>query len=163
MQYLRYLGCSVCAAAVNFLVGQALVQGAGMVSAWEYPLAVGAGYCCGMVVNFFLSWRFTFGVYDRTVISYARTFLVVALSGLFLTAAIAWLVRTILHAVLQAPMGESGTLGLFVSAETIGQIVAIGVVSIHSFLGHRYLTFNRGIRFQLHRLAGLASTRDADR
>jgi putative flippase GtrA len=147
LQFLLYLACSAAAAVTNLVVGFILINGFGFTSSLRYPVAVGIGYCAGMAVNFLLNRRFTFHGSDRTKIQQGRTFLVVALSGLALTAGIAALVRAMLPALL-----SSGTLGGInspVTAETIGQVVAIGVVSLYSFAGHRFLTFNRGIRFQL--------------
>ena len=162
-QFLRYLICSGCAALVNFVIGFALVNGAGFTSSVRYAVAVAVGYCGGMAVNFFLNRRFTFSGNDRSKLQQARTFLIVALSGLALTSGVASLVRAVLQAVLPQGALVGGMLGPLVSAETIGQVVAIGVVSIYSFAGHRYLTFNRGIRFQVQRLAGMVTVNSADK
>jgi putative flippase GtrA len=145
-QFLLYLACSAAAAVTNLVVGFILINGFGFTSNLRYPVAVGIGYCAGMAVNFFLNRRFTFHGGDRTQIQQGRTFLVVALSGLALTAGIAAVVRAML------PAGTLGGINSPVNAETIGQVVAIGVVSVYSFAGHRFLTFNRGIRFQLQKI-----------
>lgn len=163
LQFLRYLVCSACAALVNFVIGFALVNGAGFTSSLLYAVAVAVGYCGGMAVNFFLNRRFTFSGNDRTKIQQARTFLVVALSGLALTSGVASLVRALLQAVpLQTALAGNG-LGPLASAETIGQIAAIGIVSFYSFAGHRYLTFNRGIRFQVLKLARFRTVNSAEK
>ncbi|HTR88433.1 MAG TPA: GtrA family protein [Reyranella sp.] len=156
LQFLYYVGCSGCAALANLLVGSALIYGAGLTSRVQYPLAVGIGYCAGMAVNFTLNRRFTFEGSGRTRIEQGRTFLVVALSGLLLTSLIASVVRSLMFAA-------GNPLSPLMSVETIGQIAAIGAVAVYSFAGHRYLTFNRGIRFQLLRLLRLASAEQTER
>lgn len=163
LQYIRYLACSACAAATNFAVGFALVQGAGFTSGFRYPLAVACGYTIGMVVNFVLNRRFTFSSSDRTRIAQSRTFLVVATTGLVLTSAIASGVRSILEVILPGTPALGWLPASLANAETIGQVVAIGIVSVYSFAGHRYLTFDRGIRFQMHRIARRAATMHADK
>jgi putative flippase GtrA len=161
LQFLLYLTCSAVAAAVNLLVGFVLISSFGFTSSLQYPVAVAAGYCAGMAVNFLLNRRLTFQGSDRTKIQQGRTFLIVALSGLVLTSALAALVRAALSVVV--PTGAlGGHMARLVSPETIGQIVAIGVVSVYSYAGHRYLTFNRGIRFQLLKILKLGPVKNAD-
>ena len=156
-----YLACSALAAAVNLVVGFALVSGLGFTSGTRYPVAVGVGYCAGMAVNFLLNRRFTFQGNDRTRIQQGRSFLIVALSGLLLTSVIASLVRNLFSSVLPAILPAGATSPLL-SAETFGQVVAIGVVSIYSFAGHRYMTFNRGNRSQLLKIVKSGTVKNAD-
>jgi len=160
-QYIRYVACAACAAAINFIVGFALVQGAGFTSQWQYPLAIAFGYASGMMVNFLLNRRFTFSGNDRTRIAQGRTFLFVATTGLVISSAFASAARGLIEILLPTTPVLSGALAPFFSAETLGQVFAIGIVSVYSFAGHRYLTFNRGIRFQVRRIAGLAPTSHA--
>ena len=142
------------------MVGFILINGFGFTSSLRYPVAVAIGYCSGMAVNSLLNRRFTFHGSERTKIQQGRTFLLVALSGLVLMSGIAAPVRAILPVIL--PAGALGGMTSLASAETIGQVVAIGVVSVYSFAGHRYLTFNRGIRFQLLKIMRLGSVKNAD-
>lgn len=155
LQFLLYLICSAAAALANLLVGFVMINALGFTSQLEYPFAVAIGYCAGMAINFLLNRRFTFDGNDRSKLQQARTFLIVALSGLVLTSAIAAVVRAALS-------GLARDVALPISAETIGQVAAIGIVSIYSFAGHRFLTFNRGIRFQLLRIVKPASARNTD-
>jgi putative flippase GtrA len=154
-QFLLYLACSAAAAMANLLVGFAIVNALGFTSRVQYPIAVAIGYCAGMAINFLLNRRFTFEGSDRSKLQQARTFLVVALSGLLLTSTVAAIVRAALS-------GLASGASLPLSAETIGQLVAIGVVSVYSFVGHRFLTFNRGIRFQLLKIVKPGSAGNAD-
>jgi len=148
-QFLRYLLCAGLAALVNFLAGSLFVDKFGFVSAWEFPAAVAAAYALGMLVNFLLNRHYTFAS-DRRGIDQARTFVVVALSGLALTTGVASLARAGLallgggaFSFLPAPFG---------TPETLSRLVAIALASAYSFTAHKYFTFNRGIRLPLLRL-----------
>jgi len=148
-QFLRYLLCAGLAALVNFLAGSLLVDGLGFTSAWQFPVAVAAAYGLGMAVNFLLNRNYTFAS-DRRGIDQARTFVVVALSGLVLTTCAASLARAGLallggdaFSLLPAPFG---------TPETLSRLFAIALASVFSFTAHRHFTFNRGIRLPLSRL-----------
>jgi putative flippase GtrA len=148
-QFLRYLLCAGLAALVNFLAGSLLVDGFGFTSAWEFPVAVAAAYSLGMAVNFVLNRNCTF-TSDRRGIDQARTFIIVALSGLALTTCVAALARSALallgagaFAFLPAPFG---------TPETLSRLFAIALASVYSFTAHKHFTFNRGIRLPLSRL-----------
>ena len=150
-QFLRYVACAGVAAAVNFVAGSILVEGFGFTSALCFPLAVAIAYGLGMAVNFLGNRRFTF-TSDRTGIDQARTFIVVALCGLALTTVIAALGREILASLVIAGGFPLTFMGPLSSPETLSRAVAIAIASIYSFAGHKYLTFNRGVRLPLLRL-----------
>jgi putative flippase GtrA len=102
-----------------------------------------------MAVNFALNRSYTFAS-DRRGIDQARTFIVVALSGLALTTCVASLARAGLalldggaFAFLPAP---------FATPETLSRLFAIALTSIYSFTAHKHFTFHRGIRLPLLRL-----------
>jgi len=148
-QFLRYLLCAGLAALVNFLAGSLLVDGLGFTSAWEFPVAVAAAYALGMGVNFLLNRSYTFAS-DRRGVDQARTFVVVALSGLALTTCVAALARAALSllgvgafAFVPAPFG---------TPETLSRLLAIALASVYSFTAHKHFTFNSGIRLPLLRL-----------
>jgi putative flippase GtrA len=146
VQFCRYALCAGLAAAVNFGVGSALVA-LGCTSSLGFPAAVAMAYGCGMAVNFWLNRHLTF-VSDRRGIDQARTFVAVALSGLVFTTAVAAFARAGLLLVVPAlPVPAE-----LASPETLSRVIAIGVTSVFSFAGHKYLTFGRGIRPALRRL-----------
>ena len=149
-QFFRYVACSGLAALVNFAAGTVLVDGFSFTSAVGFPLAVAIAYCLGMVVSFGLNRRFTFAS-DRRRIDQARTFVVVALSELVLTTAAAALARLWLAMVLPAAPPVA-FLAALTTPETLSRLLAIGLGGLYSFAGHKYLTFDRGIRFSLLRL-----------
>lgn len=154
-QFFRFLICSGAAAATNFAAGSILIHGAGLTSGLGYPVAIATGYVLGMVVNFLLNRRYTFSGSARTRLEQGRTFVVVALSGLALTSLVAALSRALLRAALKGADTTALPFGHFLTAETLGQIVAISAISIYSFAGHKYLTFAGGIRSHLFKLAKL--------
>jgi putative flippase GtrA len=154
-QFMGFLICSGAAAAVNFVAGSILIHGAGFTSEIGYPVAIAAGYILGMAVNFLLNRRYTFSGSVRTRLEQARTFVVVALSGLALTSIVAALTRAMLRPTLASANMTMLPFGHFLTAETLGQTIAIGAVSIYSFAGHKYLTFAGGIRVHLFKLAKL--------
>jgi putative flippase GtrA len=152
-QFIRFLACSGVAAATNFLAGSMLIHGAGLTSSIGYPVAIAIGYLLGMLVNFGLNRRYTFRGSARTRLDQGRTFVVVALSGLALTSLVAALARTLLRSTSTAADLTMLPFARFLTPETLGQLIAIGAVSVYSFAGHKYLTFADGIRAQLFNLA----------
>jgi putative flippase GtrA len=149
-QFLCYLSCAGCAALVNFVAGSVLVDNFGLASGRLFPLAVAIAYGLGMAVNLLLNRRFTFAS-DRTRFEQARTFIVVALSGLVLTTAIAALTRAALVWAIGAG-SLAAPLGRLAAPETLSRALAIAAVSVYSFAAHKYFTFHRGIRSPLLRL-----------
>lgn len=157
-QFLRYLACAGLAALVNFAVGSVLVDGFGFISAWRFALAVAVAYGAGMLVNFLLNRRFTFAS-DRAGLDQARTFVIVALSGLALTTAVALIMRSGLIAASAGGLASLASLpGPLGTPETLSRGIAIAVASVYSFTAHKYLTFNRGIRRPLLRLVRALQT-----
>jgi putative flippase GtrA len=152
-QFTRFLACSGAAAATNFLAGSMLIHGAGLTSRIGYPAAIVVGYLAGMSVNFWLNRRYTFSGSARTRLDQGRTFVVIALSGLALTSLVAALARALLHSALATADLTMLPFARFLTPETLGQLIAIGVVSVYSFAGHKYLTFAGGIRAHLFNLA----------
>jgi putative flippase GtrA len=142
-QFLRYVLCAGAAAGVNFAVGSVLVDGFGFTTPHRFPVAVALAYIAGMAVNFLLNQRVTF-CSDRTGLAQARTFIVVALSGLALTIVIAGLCRAAL-----GPLLADNRLGPLASPETLSRVAAIGLAAVYSFAAHKYFTFNRGLRSPL--------------
>jgi putative flippase GtrA len=147
-QFICYLACAGCAALVNFIAGSILVEGFDLASARLFPLAVAIAYGLGMAVNLLLNRRFTFAS-DRTRIEQARTFVVVALSGLVLTTVVAALAREGLAWAFAGFIPAPSALGRLVAPDSLSRAIAIATVSVYSFAAHKYFTFHRGIRWPL--------------
>ena len=152
VQFLLYLGISSLAAIVNLLVGFSLYALLGLSAGSLYALSVAIGYLAGMAVNWSLNRVITFPDSGRRKLSELRTFVVVALIGLLLTVALAAGFRSTLAPYIAELVARAGWLPAL-SAETTAQVMAVAMVAVYSFLGHKWLTFARGIRFQASRLA----------
>ena len=107
-----------------------------------------------MVVNWSLNRVVTFPASGRRKLSELRTFVVVALIGLLLTVALAAGFRSTLAPYIAELVVRAGWLPA-PSAETTAQVMAVAMVGVYSFLGHKWLTFADGIRFQVLRLGRL--------
>ncbi len=151
VQFLLYLAISSIAAVVNLLVGFSLYSLLGLSAGSLYALAVAIGYLAGMVVNWSLNRIFTFPGSERHKLSELRTFVVVALVGLLLTVVIAVGFRSFLTPYIAELAIRAGGIHT-PSDETMAQMMAVAIVAVYSFLGHKWLTFARGIRFQVSRL-----------
>lgn len=150
MQFLRYSAISSIAAFVNIIVGFSLYGILGLSAGPLYAFSVAIGYLTGMTVNWSLNRLVTFSRSRRRKLAEIRTFFVVAFIGLLLTAAFAAALRNTLAPHVTELIAGAGLVPT-PSAETIAQIIAVAVVAVYSFLGHKWFTFSRGIRFQLAR------------
>ena len=158
VQFLRYLAISSVAAIVNLIVGFSLYALLGLSAGALYSVSVAIGYLAGMVVNWSLNRVVTFPGSGRRRLSEIRTFVVVALIGLLLTVALAASFRITFAPYIAGLVARAGWLPA-PSAETTAQVMAVAMVAVYSFLGHKWLTFSRGIRFQVARLGRLAGNR----
>jgi len=152
-QFLLYLANSSIAAIVNLVVGFSLYTLLGLSAGLLYSLSVAIGYLTGMTVNWSLNRVVTFPGSGRSKRSELRTFVVVALIGLLLTVALAAGFRSTLALYITELVARTGWV-LAPSVEITAQVMAVGIVAVYSFFGHKWLTFARGIRFQVSRLVG---------
>jgi putative flippase GtrA len=151
MQFVRYAGISSLAAIINLLVGFVLYSILGLATGVLYCLAVSMAYLTGMVVNWSLNRAITFPRSGRRKVSEFRTFFVVATIGLGLTIALASLFRSTLAPYL-TPLVARALPDSVATVDATAHAIAIAVVAIYSFIGHKWLTFDRGIRYQISRL-----------
>ena len=148
------MAISSIAALVNLLVGFSLYALLGLSAGSLYALSVAIGYLAGMAVNWSLNRVVTFPNSGRRRLAEIRTFLVVALIGLLLTLALATIFRRTLAPYIAELVARAGSIAA-PSVETTAQIMAVATVVVYSFLGHKWLTFGLGIRFQVSRLGRL--------
>ena len=80
--------------------------------------------------------------------------MVVALIGLMLTVGLAAGLRSTLAPYIRDFLAHNAVLPAL-SVNSTAQAMAVAVVSVYSFLGHKWLSFGRGLRFQLSRLGRL--------
>lgn len=150
-QILLFLICGGLAALVNISVGYFLYEVIGLRDWLTYQMSVAVAYMSGMAVNFFLNRYLTFRNFSRGALAQGRTFLFVAGFGLVLTACLSFTLRLLLGTFVFQPID----LGLVrISHEAAAHVLSVALVSVYSFLGHKFLTFDLGIRALVKRLLG---------
>lgn len=95
-------------------------------------LSAALAYCCGMITNFLLNKYLNFASDNRSFLKQARTFFIVATTGLAMKAALMELFVQVVHMRL-----------------LVAQACGVGIVMIWSFWGHHRMTFQKGIRSYL--------------
>lgn len=106
-------------------------------------LSAALGYGCGMMTNFLLNKYLNFASSARSILKQARTFFIVAVIGLGMTALLMELFVHTFHLKLLA-----------------AKALSILIVMSWSFWGHHTLTFQGGIRQFLARRFGGAEEPD---
>jgi len=104
----------------------------------QFWLSICLAYLTGMFINFSLNKFFNFKQDNRKTIFQAQTFFILAVIGLIFTEAISHLILIQFVAVQDYLYGKD-----------LAHIAAVGMVMIYSFLAHRYITFNGGIRYRI--------------
>ena len=137
-QFLIYIIFGGIAAVVNLICGYVLYT----YTTFPYMLAVFLGASCGLLINFLLNYFFNFIYRGRPMLNQLATFTCVAMVGTLLTALIAGMLLFIFEAL------DINVEYLFVSPKFISQFISVGLVTLYSFVAHKYLSFNEGI---LHR------------
>ncbi|MBX3500320.1 MAG: GtrA family protein [Alphaproteobacteria bacterium] len=138
------------AALVNIGVGKSLYSVPAITEVVPYWLAVAIGAASGLLVNFGLNYAFNFRFQGRSAGAQLRTFVVVAVGGVALTALIAHsLVALAGWTGLASPLRIAG-----IALETgfIAHVMATGLVTFYSFAAHSAFSFNVGLRTRLLRL-----------
>ncbi len=135
IQFVKFLIFAGLAAFVNvtsrFLLSEYILFG--------YVTAIATAYFLGGIVNFTLNKIYTFPKGHRRSHQEARTFVVIAIIGLVLTNLFALFFLYISINILDILISPK-------LIEIYSHIVAVGLVAIYSFLGHKHLTFKGGIR-----------------
>lgn len=100
-------------------------------------ISVVIAYLLGMVINFLLNKNYNFPKSGRKYSDEFITFLIIAAIGLLLTS--------ILTITLFKLSGDLFEINIR-SRENLSHLFAVAIVSIYSFIFHKTLTFNKGIR-----------------
>jgi len=138
------------AAVVNLAVGWVLYTIPPFAHHLPYWLGVGIGAASGLLVNFGLNYAYNFRYFDRSALAQLRTFTVVAIIGVVLTALLAQGAVSI--AALFGIEDEHTVAGHTIDVELAAHVLAVGLVTFYSFAAHSAFSFNVGIR---RRLSGL--------
>lgn len=138
------------AALVNIGVGKTLYSLPAVTAVVPYWLAVAIGAACGLLVNFGLNYTFNFSFQGRSAGAQLRTFIVVAVGGVALTALIAHsLVAFADWLALASPLRIAG---FALEIGFIAHVMATGLVTFYSFAAHSAFSFNVGLRTRLVRM-----------
>ena len=138
------------AALVNLGVGKTLYSVPAITAVVPYWLAVALGAASGLLVNFGLNYAFNFSFQGRSAGAQLRTFIVVAVGGVALTALIAHgLVAFAGWAGVASPVRIAG---LALEVGFIAHVMATGLVTFYSFAAHSAFSFNVGLRSRLMRV-----------
>jgi len=144
MRFARFLVFGGLAAVVNLVVGKLIYSTPGLMAHLPYWLAVAIGATSGLIVNFALNYAYNFRYFGRSAIAQFRTFVIVALGGVGLTALLAE------AGVRLAGLTGIGSLvaagPLSVSTEFASHVIAVGLVTFYSFACHSAFSFNDGLR-----------------
>ena len=138
------------AALVNIGVGKTLYSVPSIAAVVPYWLAVALGAASGLLVNFGLNYAFNFTFQGRTASAQLRTFIVVAVGGVALTALIAHgLVEFARWIGVASPVQVAGRA---LDVGFIAHVMATGLVTFYSFAAHSAFSFNVGLRGRLMRV-----------
>ena len=142
-RFARFVVFGGLAAIVNLAIGRALYTDTATTAWMPYWLAVFISTSAGVVVNFSLNYAYNFTYRGRSAALQFRTFVVVAMVGVGLTALVA---ETTLR-VLRWSGGASLVVGsMAFGPEFLSHVFAVGVVMFYSFAAHSAFSFNDGIR-----------------
>lgn len=138
------------AALVNIGVGKTLYSVPAIMAAVPYWLAVALGAASGLLVNFGLNYTFNFSFSGRSAGAQLRTFIVVAVGGVALTALIAHSLVALAGGLgLVSPVRVAG---FALEIGFIAHVMATGLVTFYSFAAHSAFSFNIGLRTRLMRM-----------
>lgn len=127
-KFARFLALGGCAAVVNWLSRFCLEQ------IMAFPAAVAVAYVIGMAMAFMLYRRFVFPGSPQPLRRQVKLFILI---NIFAIAQVWAAAMTLVYYAFPS-IGLVGPL-----AEPLGHGLAIGVPTISSYFGHRFLTFRQ--------------------
>lgn len=141
-EFLRFCVFGGLAAVANLVIGYILYSN----DVIPYFYAVLCGSASGLLVNFLCNYYFNFRYRGRTLLRQFSTFFIVAGVGTLLNALIAKLLLLIGLRLLPVLPLTAQCPWLSAHLEVGCHVLSIGLVTLYSFLGHKYFSFNEGIR-----------------
>jgi putative flippase GtrA len=129
-QFLRFLLVGGIAALANFLSRFAFQ------AFFPYTFSVALAFSLGTVISFILNRSYTFAAYDEKAMVQFIKFILIAIVGIALAAAIAWLCMAIYKISEMALVNER-------QMESIAHIIAIFLITFYNFLAMKYFSFKR--------------------
>jgi putative flippase GtrA len=144
--FLYFLLLGGFAALVNLAVGSLLYGAPSVAAHCPYWLAVGVGATSGLFVNFLLNYHYNFRFRGRSALAQFRTFCVVAVGGIVLTALFSSWIVMLLDSTGTAALLARLELPLALSPDFMAHFAAVALVTVYSYAAHKLFTFNVGIR-----------------
>lgn len=111
-----------------------------------FGLVILFGSLAGLTVNFALSRRFVFASDDRSAGQQFLSFVTVAAGGLGLRLLVAY---TAMGVFGLAAFAWLATLPFPDAPERLAHLIAVGLVTIYSFIAHKHITFMGGFLSRL--------------
>lgn len=142
--FLYFIAFGGTAALVNLICGYFLYNA----ELFPYIVSVFIAASAGLLVNFFLNYKLNFKYKGRKLSQQFGTFLVVATIGTVLTAIVAHFSMQLL---LFFEIEDVALAGFAVSSQFVAHVFSVGVITVYSFIAHKYFSFNVGIRSQVRR------------
>jgi putative flippase GtrA len=143
-QFAFFLVFGGCAAFTSIVTGWFLYRNEH--APFPYSLAVAIGAAAAILVNFGLNYAFNFHFRGRSLLAQLQTFALVALIGVFLTALSASVFYKIIL-IIGSEDWHSGDAAI--TAKLVAHILAVGLVTLYSFLAHKFFSFNVGFAGRL--------------
>lgn len=141
-EFFRFLIFGGIAALVNLAVGYTLYSGILVVMPYFWAVLIGSA--SGLLINFGCNYYFNFHYRGRPMLRQFNTFFVVAGVGVLLNALVAKGLFLAGQALLENGFGLHGLVWRHL--ELVCHVLSIGIVTFYSFLGHKFCSFNEGIR-----------------
>jgi putative flippase GtrA len=147
-RFARYLVAAGTASVADLAVAQLLLFVAALQTGALFAVPVLAGALAGVSVNFMLSRRFVFELDTRRARDQMRSFFIVAFTTLVLKlivgfALLAGFTHVVGHWLALLPIDGAPA--------RLAQIGAMGIVAVYSFLAHKHVSFDGGVRAWLRR------------
>lgn len=147
-RFLRYVVAAGAASVADLIVAQSLLFIGALQSGLLFAVPVVCGALAGMGVNFFFSRLFVFELDQRAVGAQMRSFFVIASTTLILKVIVSFLLLAGLTHVLGHWLSQVPVEG---AAGRLAQVGAMGIVAVYSFLAHKHISFDGGVRAFLKR------------
>ncbi|NQV43884.1 MAG: GtrA family protein [Rhodospirillales bacterium] len=150
IRFARFLVFGCMTAAVNLIVGGVLYSHDATEKILPYWAAVTIAGILAMIVGFLLNSKLNFRYEGRSAFAQFRTYILIASSCIVLTTVMAEVGVQLFDHLFEA---EGFMLGpQYISYEFASHFCAVGSIAIYSYIAHKYLTFDEGIRERIRAL-----------
>lgn len=150
IRFARFLVFGCMTAAVNLIVGGFLYSHDAAEKILPYWAAVTIAGILAMITGFLLNSKLNFRYEGRPAFAQFRTYALIASSCIVLTTVLAEIGVQLASHLCRT---EGFTIwGQYISYEFASHFCAVGSVAVYSYIAHKYLTFDEGIRGRIRAL-----------